>query len=75
MPRRAISLEVSAYKRLRAAKRPGESFTDVVNRLLDERKPSFSLFDGLLTQKESDELARVVQRFREEDLKLERTSS
>ena len=72
MPSRTISLEDSAYEKLRAAKRPGESFTDVVNRILVDKRPSLSLFAGLLSKKEGDELAKVVKRMRTEDLEFER---
>jgi len=72
MPSRKISLEYSAYAKLRDAKRPGESFTDVVNRLLRAELPSLSVFAGLLKKKKGEELAKVVQRMRDEDLEAER---
>ncbi|MBM3862582.1 MAG: hypothetical protein FJ385_01335 [Verrucomicrobia bacterium] len=34
MPTKTISLEIDAYEKLRAAKRCGESFTEVVRRAL-----------------------------------------
>jgi len=71
MGSRTISLEDSAYDRLRAAKRPGESFSDVVHRILGTREPSFSRFKGLLDQKSAEALSRAVARMRREDLKTQ----
>ncbi|MEF8776384.1 MAG: antitoxin VapB family protein [Haloarculaceae archaeon] len=37
MPTRTISLDRAAYERLRAEKREGESFSDVIKRLAGDR--------------------------------------
>lgn len=71
---RTISLEDSAYAKLRAAKRPGESFSDVVHRIVGDSGPSFSEFRGLLDRRAADRLASAVARMREEDLDAQRTS-
>ena len=57
---RTISLESSAYERLRAAKRPGESFTETVNRLLEASRPSFRVLAGALTHADGDALRSAV---------------
>lgn len=72
MSSRTISLEESAYRRLRAAKRPGESFTDAVNRLLSAGEPSFLDFRGFLPRKAAEELARTVAAMRQEDVESAR---
>ncbi len=72
MGTKAISLDDSAYAKLKAAKRPGESFSDVVHRLLGDREPSFSFFRGFLDKKAAEELAEVVARMREEDIEVQR---
>ena len=72
VPSKTISLEDSAYEKLRAAKRPGESFTDVVNRLVLGTKPSFSLFAGLLDKKAGNNLAKAFEKMRAEDREFER---
>src|SRR5207302_5512702 len=46
MGTKTISLEDSAYSRLKAVKRPGESFSDAVNRVLGANEPSFLDFKG-----------------------------
>jgi len=62
MSSRTVSLERSAYERLLAAKRPGESFSDTVNRILESSRPSFRVLAGILT---SGEAARVRNTVRE----------
>ena len=71
MASRNISLENSVYEKLRAARQPGESFSDVVNRLLKETRPSFSLFAGLLSKGEGEELAKAFRRMKEEDREID----
>jgi predicted CopG family antitoxin len=72
MPSKTISLENSAYEKLKAAKRPDESFTDVVHRLVGGTRPSLSLFDGLLDKRAGDRLGKAFTKMRAEDLEFER---
>ena len=58
MPRRTISVDEEAYERLRAYKREGESFSDVVKRLAGER--SWSEVAGILTDEEAEALEEAV---------------
>jgi len=58
MPTRTISVDEEAYERLRAHKREGESFSDVVKRLAGER--SWSDVAGILTDEEADALEDAV---------------
>ena len=58
MPTRTISLDEEAYERLRAHKREGESFSDVVKRLAGER--SWAEVAGILTDEEADALEDAV---------------
>jgi predicted CopG family antitoxin len=69
---RTIAVERSAYERLKAARRPGESFTDAINRLLEGREPRLLDFVGLFDRKAADEVARSVALMREEELEHER---
>lgn len=73
MGTKTISLEDSAYERLRAAKRPGESFSEVIRRILGGREPSFSDFRGLIDRRSARQLADAVARMREEDLQAQRS--
>ena len=72
MGTKTISLHDSAYAKLKAAKRPGESFSDVVHRLLGGTEPSFSIFRGFLDKEGAEELAEVVARMRDEDIEIQR---
>ena len=72
MGTKTISLEDSAYSRLKAVKRPGESFLDVVNRVLGSSEPSFLDFRGLLHGGSGDRLAETVARMKREDIRAQR---
>jgi predicted CopG family antitoxin len=60
MVSRTVSLEQGAYERLRAAKRPGESFSQTVNRLLKDSRPSFRVLAGVLNERESTQIRRAI---------------
>ncbi len=72
MGSRTISLEDGAYEKLKASKRPGESFSDVVHRLLGPRQPSLLDLHGLLDEDGARELAATVERMRREDVEAQR---
>ena len=72
MGTKTISLEDSAYSKLRAAKRQGESFSDVIHRIVGSREPSLLEFTELLDKKASEDLARAIARMRDEDITLQR---
>lgn len=65
MSSRTVSLEQGAYERLRLAKRPGESFTDAVNRILAESRPSFSRLAGVLSRQEASAVRGSIRLMRE----------
>jgi predicted CopG family antitoxin len=62
-----ISLEKSAYERLRQAKRPGESFSGVVRRLTEKSQPSLSRLAGWFDRETADALARTISELRSGD--------
>lgn len=72
MGTKTISLENSAYSKLKAAKRAGESFSDVIHRIVGSREPSLLEFTELLDKKASEDLARAIARMRDEDIALQR---
>lgn len=72
MGSKTISLEDSAYAKLKAAKRPGESFSDVIHRVLADSKPSLTDFEGLLDREAAEDLAKTIARMREEDIEIQR---
>ncbi|QSG12120.1 RHH/copG family antitoxin [Halapricum desulfuricans] len=66
MSSKTISLKEETYERLRRAKGEGESFSDVIDRLLgDDEHPLYGLV-GLLAEDEADRLRERSRAFREE---------
>ena len=71
MTSRTVSLEASAYERLRLAKREGESFTDTINRILKDSQPSFSRLAGVLSREDARLVRSGIQRMRELERRAE----
>jgi predicted CopG family antitoxin len=64
MGTKTIGLREDVYERLRARKRDGESFTDLVDRLLDESNADWRETFGSLSGTDVDDLEAVVDRSR-----------
>lgn len=64
MGTKTISLADDAYERLKAEKREGESFSDVVRRLTTGVR--LSDYYGVLSEDAADDLESVIERRREE---------
>lgn len=62
MATRTVNLSEEAYKRLKALKQEGESFSEVVNRITGK----YALMDlvGVLSEEEADEVRRHVRDLR-----------
>ncbi len=72
MRRKNISIDRVTYALLRAAKRPGESFSVVIRRLLAHEEPSFSAIRYLFDEDTAKELAETIRQMREQELGLNR---
>ncbi len=72
MSSKTISLEDSAYSKLKAEKRPDESFSDVIHRLLGRGQPSLLEFTRFASRKVVDEIAEAVSRMRSEDIEIQK---
>lgn len=59
MATKTISLDEEAYERLKARKKDGESFSDVVKRLAGER--SWREVAGILDDEEADALQAAIE--------------
>jgi predicted CopG family antitoxin len=64
MPSKTVSLEESAYARLKAAKAPDGSFSEAIHRLLADSKPSARQLAGLLTSARAMEVKSALRRMR-----------
>lgn len=64
MGTKTIGLRDDAYERLKARKRDDESFTDLVERLLDETTPDWREGFGTLPSDELSDLERAVEESR-----------
>lgn len=61
MGTKTIGLRNDVYERLKARKREDESFTDLMDRLMDETKPDWRDEFGTLSKEEGDELEAIVR--------------
>ena len=64
-----ISLERSAYEMLRHAKRPGESFSQVVRRLTQGNVSALRELSKLFDRTTADGIAATVLEWRKEDVR------
>lgn len=72
MPTTTISLERSAYDLLRSRKRPDESFSQEIHRILGPGAPALKEFLAILSAKDGALMADSVEAARAEDLEIER---
>ncbi|WP_122091302.1 antitoxin VapB family protein [Halalkalicoccus subterraneus] len=63
MATKTISLDEEAYERLKARKREGESFSEVVKRIAGEQ--SWAEIAGILSEDEADDLEAIIEDGRE----------
>lgn len=65
MPTKTIGVREEVYERLRARKRDGESFTDLIDRLIDESEGDWRDGFGSLSAEEADSLRETTAASRE----------
>jgi predicted CopG family antitoxin len=65
MGTKTIGIREDVYERLKAQKRGDESFTDTVERLLEESTADWRDGFGSLSPEETEELERIAERSRQ----------
>lgn len=71
MVSKTISLEESAYLKLKAAKQLGESFSQVVHRLLKDQPPSLLGFADLFSPEAAEEIYQDFHATRKRQLDMQ----
>ena len=66
MGTKTIGLRDDVYKRLKARKREDESFTDLIDRLLEETTADWREEFGTLSQEDAQELEQIVEHSRDQ---------
>ena len=64
MGTKTIGITDDVYERLKARKREGESFTELVDRLMDEATPDWRTGFGTLSEDDATELRQIVEESR-----------
>jgi predicted CopG family antitoxin len=72
MPTTTISLERSAYDLLKARKKPDESFSQEVHRLLGSASPDLKDFLDIVSVEDGIAIADAIETIRAQDLEAER---
>jgi predicted CopG family antitoxin len=62
----------STYERLKAEKREGESFTKVIERLLEGKRPRLADFATLFDRRTADQIAESFEQLRAEEIAFEK---
>jgi len=66
MGTKTIGIREEVYERLKARKREDESFTDLMNRILDETTVDWREGFGTLSEREANELEGIVEDSRDQ---------
>ncbi len=56
-----ISIRKDVYEKLKIEKRPDESFTEVIDRLLKSEKPPLTKFSGTISEKTAVGMERTLE--------------
>lgn len=72
MGTKTVSLADDAYTLLKGEKREGESFSDVVRRLLGDEQPSLTELAGFLDEETAREVEETIEEMRRQDLEAQR---
>jgi len=71
MPTTTITLERSVYERLRAQRRPRESLSQTILRILDSERPSLRGLLEIFSQADADAIGKAVEDLRAEGIPVD----
>ena len=70
---KTISISDEVYEKLKKMKLEGESFSDVINRLIERRTKISDIAEmNILTEEEAKKIEELLKKFREERIKMEK---
>lgn len=69
MSSKNISLKSSVYDRLQAYKRSDESFSDAIDRILDDTQPDWRSFVGTLSDEDAEQAYKLIEQRRERSIR------
>ena len=70
---KTISISDEVYEKLKKMKLEGESFSDVINRLIERRTKISDIAEmDILTEEEAKKIEELLKKLREERIKMEK---
>jgi len=70
---KTISISDEVYEKLKKMKLEGESFSDVINRLIERRTKISDIAEmNILTEEEAEKIEELLKKLREERIKIEK---
>jgi len=70
---KTISISDEVYEKLKKMKLEGESFSDVINRLIERRTKISDIAEmNILTEEEAKKIEELLKKLREERIKMEK---
>jgi len=70
---KTISISDEVYEKLKKMKLEGESFSDVINRLIERRTKISDIAEmNILTEEEAKKIEELLKKLREERIKIEK---
>lgn len=70
MASKTMTVREKSYEELKSVKNEDESFSDVIDRVLAERKPDYFKIVGILSDEEAENMRKAIKKARKENLKL-----
>lgn len=65
MTSKNISVRKDIYDRLKSERRPGESFADVIDRLLSKEVPPLTKYAGVISEETAERMEKAMEELSE----------